>query len=62
MNKKGFWGKFFAVIGILILLVLLLIGITAYQTYTLVKIVEQEAPLIEEELRLAMQGDCIKIE
>jgi len=62
MNKKGFWGKFFMFLVIIILIVLIIVGITAYQGYSLVKTIEQESPLIEQELQAAMQGDCTKLE
>ncbi|MBM3247366.1 hypothetical protein FJZ17_02395 [Candidatus Pacearchaeota archaeon] len=62
MNKKGFWGKFFMFLAIIILVVLIIVGITAYQEYSLVKAIEQESPLIEQELKAAMQGDCTKLE
>jgi septal ring-binding cell division protein DamX len=62
MNKKSFWGKFFAIIGIIILIILIIAGITAYQAYNLVKTAQQETPLIQAEAELLMKGDCTKIE
>ncbi len=62
MNKKGLIGKIFAVIGILLLIVLIIAGITAYQAYVLVKTIEKQTPLIQQEvLTLTKSGDCTKI-
>jgi len=64
MNKKamGTVGKVFSVIGIIILLIISFIGITAYQGYTLAKTIEQKAPELQANIEAALLGDCDKIE
>ena len=64
----GLIGKIFATIGIIILIIILIMGITAWQAYSLVKIATTEGALIGKDLtEIASKGpaltkeDCAKV-
>jgi len=61
MKKKGLIGKIFICIGIIILVVGVIIGFTAYQTYDLYKTIMNEQPNIENNAEALQRGDCSKI-
>ena len=61
MNKKGLIGKIFAIIGILLLIVIILAGITAYQAYNLIKDFKEKTPVIQENIKQLTAGDCSKL-
>ncbi len=61
MNKRGLVGKIFAVIGIIFLIILLVIGITIAQVYSLYSTVTEEIPNAETSIKSIQQGDCSKI-
>lgn len=61
MNKRGLIGKIFAIIGIIFLVLILIVGISAYQIYNLVKEVQEKTPTIQENIKSLTNGDCTKI-
>jgi len=62
MNKKGLIGKIFLVIGILILIIGAIAGITAYQLYNLAMLAKEETAKIQEESAEINKGDCSKVQ
>ncbi len=58
MNKRGLFGKIF--LGI-ILIILIFLGITAYQAYDLVNTVTSQVSEIENDVSALKGGDCSKI-
>jgi hypothetical protein len=61
-KKKGLIGKIFAVIGILLLIIIITIGVTAYQVYGLVKDLQEKTPIIQTNVQDLMRGKCDKLE
>jgi len=62
-NKRGLGilGKILLVIGILILLIIIIAGITAWQGYNLYKTATAEATKIQGYSEKLMKGDCLQI-
>ena len=61
-NKKALIGKIFLFLGILILIILAIAGITIWQVYDIVKTAKQEAPIINQNNLELQQGNCSKID
>ena len=61
MNKRGLIGKIFAVIGILLLIIIIIAGVTAYQVYGVVKEIQEKTPIIQENVQQLTAGDCTKL-
>ncbi len=61
MNKKGLVGKIFLIIGIVILIIAGFIGITVYQVYSVMSTLNEQVPLIGQELDELENGACDKI-
>jgi len=62
MNKKGLIGTILLIILGIILIIGIIIGITAFQAYSLVKIVQQETPIIQSSMQqITGNYDCTKI-
>jgi hypothetical protein len=61
MEKRALIGKIFLTILIIILIIITIAGITAYQAVSLLKLVQQETPQITSEVQLLASGDCSKI-
>jgi cytoskeletal protein RodZ len=61
MNKKGLLGKIFAVIGIIFLVIILMVGITAWQVYSLYLTVQEENLNVNDSITSFQSGDCSKI-
>ena len=61
MNKRGLIGKIFAVIGILLIIVIIIAGVTAYQVYGVVKEFQEKTPVIQENVQQLTAGDCTKL-
>jgi hypothetical protein len=57
-NKKGLLGKIFLFIFLVLFLIL---GITAYQVYDLLKTIESQQAQIQSDINQLKQGDCSKI-
>ena len=63
MNKRGLIGKIFLIIGIIILAIGIIIGITAYQGYRVYQIAQQEQTAIQEDIKiLSEQRDCARVD
>ena len=58
----GWIAKTFAVIGIIILIILIIAGITAYQATTLINTVQAESSSIQANTEALMKGDCSKLD
>ena len=62
MNKKGLIGTILLIILGIVLIIGIILGITAYQAYSLVKIVQQETPIIQSSMQqITGNYDCTKI-
>lgn len=62
MNKRGLIGTIIIVILGIILIVGIILGITAYQAYSLINTVKQETPIIQESMQqITGNYDCTKI-
>jgi hypothetical protein len=61
MNKRGLIGKIFAVIGIVLFILLIIAGITAYQAYGLIKLTQAEKINLETNIQELQKGDCSRI-
>jgi beta-lactamase regulating signal transducer with metallopeptidase domain len=61
MNKRGLIGKILIILGITILILGVVIGITAYQTYDLIKVVNEEKTNLENNIAALQNEDCTKI-
>jgi len=57
----GWIAKTFAVIGIILLILIIMVGITAYQAITLVKTVQTESSSIQANGEALAKGDCSKL-
>ena len=62
MNKKGLFGKIILIIGIIILLAIGYLAFTAYQVFSFVSFIQQEAPLLQSDLESVGDGDCSKLD
>ena len=61
MNKRGLIGKILFIIFGIILIIGIIIGITAYQAYSLVKTVQQETIIWQNMTQITETNDCSKI-
>ena len=61
MNKKGLIGKILLILVGIILVLGVIVGITAYQIYGLVKTVQTEQVNIQADINAMSKGDCSKI-
>jgi len=57
----GWIAKTFAVIGIIFLILIIIIGVTAYQAITLINTVQTESASIQSNTEALAKGDCSKI-
>jgi len=57
----GWIAKTFVVIGLIILVVLIIAGITAYQVVSLVNTVTTESESMQGDMEGLMKGDCSKL-
>lgn len=62
MNKKGLWGKILLGVFIVIVLILIIIGVTAYQASQVIKVANEEVKSIQANAEILVnQANCSKL-
>ena len=63
MNKRGLWGKILLGILVLVVLILIIIGVSAYQASRVISVLKEEGVKTQTNIRLlAEQKDCSKLD